>query len=263
VRLLLQRNAKANKKIRDGRTPLHLAANAKKNRPHIVQLLLEHNANVDETSDDWGNETPLMVAITQARDPKVIRLLVDARASLAKRNDKDESAQFLAEQSSNSAIRNAILPKDQQFRGRAELTSFIVNFVIFVLAYVNSGFIAGVVKGVVSSLYGIIGSAQPDSTIAKVGRPPLVFYTQLLTIWVLQEIGDPQTVDDFKANVNSYVAKNGLVDFLPPGDKFLEKLAAKAVELKNDPINVLNTPDQIRDLTTLAMYHPVLYCGKP
>ena len=79
----------------------------------------------------------------------------------------------------------------------------------------------------------------------------------------LQEIGNPRTAEDFKKNVNSYVEKNGLDDFFQPGNPFLEKLAAKAVELKNDPNNVLKTPDQIRDLTTLALYQPVLYCGKP
>lgn len=58
------------------------------------------------------------------------------------------------------------------------------------------------------------------------------------------------------------MAKNGLDDFFPPGDPFIEKVAAKAVEVKNDPSNKLNTPDQIRDLTTLALYQPVLYCGE-
>lgn len=172
VILLLRRKANANKKTRDGRTPLYLAANAKNNRPRLVQLLLDYNARVDETSGEWDNETPLMVAITQARDPEVIRLLVDASASLTKKNDKGETAQLLAGQSSNPAIKNAILPKDQQNQGRVELTSLIISFVLFVLAYVNNGYIEDVIKGAVSSLYGIVSSAQPDSRIAEAGRPP-------------------------------------------------------------------------------------------
>ncbi|MCJ1426283.1 hypothetical protein MMC29_004186 [Sticta canariensis] len=257
VRLLLERNADANKPIRDGRTPLYLAANAKENRPLIVDLLLKHGAKVD---GGWGNETPLMVAITQARDPEAIELLVEAGASLSKENDKSENAQFLADTSSNPAIKNAILPKDQRVQGKAELTTAIVNLVMFILAYVNSGFIKDVLKGVVTGLYGMVGSSQPDSTIAKAGRPDDVFEIQILTIWVLQEIGNPQTKADFKTNINSYVAKNGLDKFFPPGDKYIEELAAKAVELKNDPSNPLSSVDQIRDLTSLAMYQPVLYC---
>lgn len=171
VILLLRGKANVNKKTRDGRTPLYLAANARNNRPRLVQLLLEYNARVDESSGEWENETPLMVAITQARDPEVIRLLVDARASLTKKNDRGETAQVLAGQSSNPAIRNAILPKDQQNQGRFELTSLIISFVLFILAYVNSGYVEDIIKGAVSSLYGIVGSAHPDSTIAEAGRP--------------------------------------------------------------------------------------------
>lgn len=82
------------------------------------QLLLEHNARADETSGEWENETPLMVAITQARDLEVIRLLVDASPSLTKKNYRGETAQVLAGQPSNPAMWNAILPKDQQNQGR-------------------------------------------------------------------------------------------------------------------------------------------------
>lgn len=175
VILLLRRKANVNKKTRDGRTPLYLAANARNNRPRLVQLLLEYKANVDESSGEWENESPLMVAITQARDPEVIRLLVDAGASLTKKNDRDETAQVLAGQSSNPAIRKAILPKDQQNKGRFELTSLIISFVLFILAYVNSGFVEDIIKDALSSLYGIVGTAHPDSTIAEAGRPSKVF----------------------------------------------------------------------------------------
>lgn len=259
VRILLEQHANANKKIRDGRTPLYLAAIAKGNRSLIVQLLLKRGANVDET---WGNETPLMVAITQARDPGVVQLLVEAGASLSKENDRRENSQFLADTSSNPAIKNAILPKDQRVRGKAELVTAIVNLVMFLLAYVNRGFITDVLKGVVTGLYGLFGSTQPDSTIPKASRPDHVFETKLLTSWVLQEIANPRTKADFVTNINVYVTKSGLEDFFPPGDRYIEKVAAKAVELQNDPSNLLNGVDQIRNLTSLALYQPVLYCGK-
>lgn len=262
VRILLERNANVNKKIRDGRTPLYLAANAKANRPLIVQLLLKHGANVDETGGGWGNETPLMVAITNARDPEVIELLVEAGASLTKENDKRENAQFLADISSNPAIKNAIRPKDQRVKGKAELTTAIINLVMFILAYVNSGFITDVLKGVVTGLYEMVGSTKPDSTISKASRPDDIFEIQLLTIWVLQEISNPQTKADFKTNVNIYVAKSGLDKFFPPGDKYIDELAAKAVKLKDDPSNPLSEGDEIQGLTNLALYQPVLYCGK-
>lgn len=58
-----------------------------------------------------------MVAIPQARYPEVIRLLVDASPPSTEKNDKGETAQVLAGQSSKPAIRAAILPKDQQNQG--------------------------------------------------------------------------------------------------------------------------------------------------
>ena len=45
-----------------------------------------------------------MVAITQARDPEVIRLLVDASPSTTEKNEKGETAQVLAGQLSNPAM---------------------------------------------------------------------------------------------------------------------------------------------------------------
>ena len=262
VGTLLEQNANANKKIRDGRTPLYLAANAKANRPLTVQLLLKHGANVDETGGGWGNETPLMVAIVHAREPEVIELLVEAGASLTKENDKRENAQLLADTSSNPAFTNAILPKVLRVKFKAELTTEIVSLVMFILAYVNSGFITDVLKGVVTALYGMVVSTKPDSTIAEASRPDDVFEIQLLTIWVLQEIVNPQTKADFKTNINSYVAKNGLDKFFPPGNKYIDEVATKAVALKDDPSNPLSEVDEIQDLAKLAMYQPVLYCGK-
>lgn len=167
VKLLCENQADVNKKSRYGRTPLYCAANAKANRSDIVQVLLEHHASVDETDDGCDNETPLMVAMTQARDPKVVSLLYNAGASLTKKNDKGETAQLLADQSGNPAIRNAIIPPDQRRAGLFEAVNAIVSLVLFILAYVNSGMITGVVKGVVSSLYSIGVATEPDQGLAK------------------------------------------------------------------------------------------------
>lgn len=173
VKLLLQHNADANNKTRDGKTPLYLAANAERNRPLVVHLLLEYNAGVDDTSDMCENETPLMVAITKAQDPEVIQLLVDAGASLTRANDRGETAQVLAEQSSSHAIRKAILPKDERMKSRFSLTVLVVKFLLFILSYVNLGYIIGIVEGVVTKVYGWFRSGQsnePDSNIAEVGQ---------------------------------------------------------------------------------------------
>ena len=167
VKILCESQADVNKKGRDGCTPLYFAANAKANRSEIVQVLLKYHASVDETDDGCDNETPLMAAITQARDPKVVSLLYNAGASLTKKNDKGETAQLLADQSGNPAIKNAIIPPDQRRAGLFEAVNAIVSLILFILAYVNSGMVTGVVKGVVSSLYSLGVTTEPDRDLAK------------------------------------------------------------------------------------------------
>ncbi|KAK2591378.1 hypothetical protein QQS21_010922 [Conoideocrella luteorostrata] len=240
VKLLLDKGATPNLKSRYGMTPLYVAANARKNRAEIVRLLLGRGVKVDETGPEVDNETPLMVAITQARDPVIVNMLIDAGASLQAKNDKGETAKSLGELSGNPDIQKAVAPPDQQQAGRPELINAIVSFVLFILAYVNSGIINGVVKGVVSNLYHI-GSDQPDQQLA-------------------QNIDNPQTVDDFKNGVEKYVQDSGLGQFFAPGNDYLQKVAEKAIELKDDPRNHLKKPEQIKGLVRLALYQPVFYC---
>ena len=172
VELLLKKGAAPNFKSSNGTTALYGAANARNNRVEVVRLLLNHGAKVDLTSPEAGNETPLMVAITQARDPAVVGMLIEAGASLNAKNSKGETARSLAQMSGVPAIQKYALPPGQQQPGLPELINLLVSFVLFVLAYANSGLIEGVVKGVVSNLYHI-GSAQPDQQLAKVRLQPL------------------------------------------------------------------------------------------
>lgn len=71
-------------------------------------------------------------------------------------------------------------------------------------------------------------------------------------------------MDDFKKNIESFVVNKNpeLSSFFAPGNDFFQRVAEKAVELKEDPNNHLKSPDQINDLTRLALYQPILYCGK-
>lgn len=62
--------------------------------------------------------------------------------------------------------------------------------------------------------------------------------------------------------MSKYVEDSGLGEFFKGNSKFLQQVAEKAVELKKDPTNLLNTDAQIKDLTRLALYQPVLYCGE-
>ncbi|RBQ65262.1 hypothetical protein FVER14953_00245 [Fusarium verticillioides] len=240
VNLLLEKNANPRAMSKPGMTPLYIAANGNGDRVSVVRTLLDKGAQVDETSPEVDNDTPLMVAITHARDPVVVNMLINAGASLSMKNTKGHTAKELAEQSGNPAIQGAVSPPGQQMAGLPELINALVNFVLFILAYVNSGVINGVVKGVVSNLYHI-GQPPPDQTLA-------------------QDLDNPTTIDDFKAGVEKYVEDSDLGQFFAPGNPYLQKVAEKAIELQNDPRNHLKEPEQMKGLVKLALYQPIFYC---
>ncbi|PGG97209.1 hypothetical protein AJ79_09292 [Helicocarpus griseus UAMH5409] len=243
VKLLLQNGADVNKPVRDGRSPLYLAANAKQNRARVVQLLLSHKPAVDASSPEWDNDTPLMAAITQGRDPDVIRQLLGAGASLTKPNDRGDTALSLTDQMSSPQIKSAILPKDRQGGGWTELAQLLVNLVLFAMSYFDkSKLLKEILENVIRSLYNL---APMES--AGGPTPPG------------QDIENPRTVQDFKHNISNIIGESGLEDFFPPGDTYVQQVAEKAVELKNDARNTLNSDSQMRDLARIALYQPILF----
>ncbi|KAH3274528.1 hypothetical protein KXW56_004766, partial [Aspergillus fumigatus] len=72
-------------------------------------------------------------------------------------------------------------------------------------------------------------------------------------------IKHPQTEAGFKKSLDSYIEDSCLDKFFSPGSKFLQEVSQKAAKLKDDPRNKYK-PDQIKDLTRVALYQPVLYC---
>jgi ankyrin repeat protein len=183
VKLLLDNGANPQLPSGHGCYPLWVAANAKKNRPEIIQMLLDKGARPDDTSEDCDNDTPLMVAITQSRDCKVISMLVDAGASLEKKNNDGLSARELAEQSGDARILTALAPAHERPLARPDLINAIVTLVVFILNYVNSGVIRGVVKGVVSTLYHINKDATPNTELLRVRIPCILAFCLSHTNW--------------------------------------------------------------------------------
>lgn len=68
---------------------------------------------------------------------------------------------------------------------------------------------------------------------------------------------------DFTKNIENFVTRDNpeLSCFFAPGNDFFQKVAEKAVNLKDDPNNHLDTPEQISHLTKLALYQTIFYCG--
>ncbi|KAI0419457.1 hypothetical protein F5X98DRAFT_335177 [Xylaria grammica] len=241
VKLLLDNNADPDKKTRDGLVPMYLAANAASTgqRPRIVQLLLE---KYPKTFDEAGpasvrNETPLMAAVRK-KDSRVIKLLVEQGASKTKKNADGKTAQELANEFTPAGLDVAKALQIAASKGRGGVTTYVDEWVLEVLAHFN----------IWSPLGDIFDSATRS------------YYDIALYAPLPDDVAEPQTAADFKKNLQNAVKRGGLERFFPSDDPYLQQVADKAFQLKNDPKNLLNSPRQVDGLAKLALYQPILYC---
>jgi hypothetical protein len=165
---LAECGADFNKPSDDGRVPLFWATFDKRypDRVGVVRALLSHpDIDVGSTSARVKNVTPLMNAITRLRNPEVISMLVDSKASTSAQNDQKESAMMLAEKSMDQRIARAILPSDKRNAPSPETVSRIVETVTFVLSWVNNPnrTFGGLVQGAVQSLLGLGGERDEEA----------------------------------------------------------------------------------------------------
>ncbi|KAK6952423.1 hypothetical protein Daesc_006960 [Daldinia eschscholtzii] len=240
VKLLLDNGADPDVKTQDGRTPMFLAASAPKQRARMIQLLLAKNPkSLDEPGPaSFGKETPLMAAVRKS-DASAIKLLVEAGASKEKKNSSGQTAKDIADklQPPDLAVKDAL--NVMASKGKGGLIAYINEWVLKVLAYFD----------IWTPLADIFDAAS-RAHLKLPGSNPAPG----------EDVAEPQTVEDFKNNLNNAVKRGGLEKFFPPNDPYLNDVAKKAFQLKNDPKNKLNSPAQVDGLAKLALYQPVLYC---
>lgn len=124
-------------------------------------MLLEHGARVNEPITERDNDTPLLAAIPYARDPGLVRLLIENGASTTMSNGKGDTAASLANELFNPAIKKALLPSSEQTSWRPELEDFIISGALFANAYIgDSGKVLGNVLNRLPSLLNAFPSSQ-------------------------------------------------------------------------------------------------------
>ncbi|KAK7740871.1 hypothetical protein SLS62_010968 [Diatrype stigma] len=238
VQCLIGNGASLYAKTQDGRTPIYMAATASVQKSRMIQLLLKKfPSNIDDGAPTANDETPLMAAV-RLRDSLSVKMLVEAGASKEKKNACGQTAKDIAKE---------LQPPDPQVAWALEATpttgrgglSMYQGWVLQVLAYF----------GIWSPLPDIFDAAS--RTYHRVAAPGPV---------PGEDIEEPQTVADFKHNLDNAVKRGGLEQFFPPGDPYVKQVAHKAFELKSDPCNHLKSPAQIDGLCKLALYQPILYC---
>ncbi|KAJ1706327.1 ankyrin repeat protein [Aspergillus flavus] len=234
VKLLLQAGANPNKKGADGKTPLYLVAFAKDKRDRLAQLLVAHGADVNEPVPAWNNSTPLMVAITEAKDPKLISLLVEKGASLTQSNDKGETAKKLAGYSMNPAIQRAILPPDQQDGYKPELGNLLTSSGLFAIAYFSNW--------------------------KDVAKDSIDRISDFLNWQSNTDINSLRTEDDFKTFLFNFIQDKGLEDFYPPNDQRVIDIARAAAAARKNPSVRAMSGRTLAIMAASALYTPVWYC---
>ncbi|OGM41671.1 hypothetical protein ABOM_009990 [Aspergillus bombycis] len=264
VSLLLKFGANPATRNIDGRSPLYLIATApEKKRVRLAELLLNAGARIDESVPAYGNNTPLMVAITQAKDPKLIHALVEAGASLTQTNDRGESAKTLARDSMDPAIQRALVPGGDPTRAyKPELGNLLTTAGQFAAAYFGD---------------------WKDVAKDAVDRIAQYLHRDAALNEGLKEL---HTVEDFKDFLWDYIDRQGLEDFYPANDPRIQAIAEAAVAFRKKPeakalsvqpalslqtkslfvqtsgLSVQTTAPTTKNLLTLAvaqLYTPVLY----
>lgn len=126
VHLLLDNHASPDAPSPYGRTPLFYATSKSpaKDRLAIVRALLDASAQIDACS-------PLMNAVTEIRDKKVVHELVHRGASLTQMNAQGQTAQELAKE---SGMERDLRPRAQRKSKGTQIIDPIITVVLTIIA---------------------------------------------------------------------------------------------------------------------------------
>lgn len=154
VKVLLDGGADPNALSSLGRTPLYFVTTQSpaSGRFDILRALIDAKVDIDMPCDKDGN-TPLMNAVSQVRDKRVVRELVDRKASVNAKNKKGETAETLAER---YKMKGDLRKKAERNSTLAQVVDLAVSSVRVVISYTNSPFVKSVVRGVFSGAAKVI-----------------------------------------------------------------------------------------------------------
>lgn len=109
-------------------------------------------------------------------------------------------------------------------------------------------------------------SQMPDArTVALPPVPddvPNDVTNDVTSVTHVSQISEHTTAEEFQASMMQFIGDTGLDYFFQEGDDILKTIASKAVELQGKEDNLLKQDKDIQDITKLALYQPVFYCGE-
>ncbi|KIM49775.1 hypothetical protein M413DRAFT_60710 [Hebeloma cylindrosporum] len=246
VKLLLANHANPNVASSYDRTPLYFITEADDDpqrpvpsatRCAIIRELVSGKggvkAELNAPCDDDQN-TPLMNAIIQGKDRHVIRQLVECGASITIEHPiTQKTPKDLAEEHD---LLDCLRTKVETDAAWGKLVDLVVSFVLLVVWYVNNKTMTDVVAGIVKKYYNI----SVEDTDEEV---------------------EPKSIGEFQTFLDDVVKQDKKFEsFFSPNDPFLTKLAEKANALRDDPTTDLGKPENIKHITRLSLYSPIIYC---
>ncbi|KAL6788189.1 ankyrin repeat-containing domain protein [Trichoderma sp. SZMC 28012] len=237
------------------RPPLWIAAARTKGHiGDIVETLLAHGVNVKK-ADPVVNDTALHAIVQRYRnedDLDVIEALVNAGADPKATNQRGESAESLATKRNDKKLL-ALLAPEKHKKIHIKDVLMITSLIIFAISWANrKNPLAMVATATVAMATAV--SSQFIGPIKKrfkmLGRR-----SKNVPHHIAEKLEKAACAEAFKNEMNNYIKDAHLDQFFKDG-KFLNHVITKAVDMEADPKTKVN----VRDLTRLALYQPVLYC---
>ncbi|KAL6696319.1 ankyrin repeat-containing domain protein [Trichoderma pleuroticola] len=254
IKLLLAHGANPDG-VPGSRLPLWIAtARTKGAIGDIVETLIAHKVDVKKT-DHVGNDTALHAIVQRYRsedDLDVIEALVNAGADPKATNQRGESAESLATKRNDKKLL-ALLAPEKHKKTHIKDVLMITSLIMFAISWANrknplvmiAAGAAATAAAVGSQLYGPI-----KKRFKMLGRR-----SKKVPHHVAEKLEKAASAEAFKKEMHNYI-KDAHLDQFFKDDKFLNHVITKAVDMEADPKTTVN----VRDLTRLALYQPVLYC---
>ncbi|KAH7083760.1 hypothetical protein FB567DRAFT_630257 [Paraphoma chrysanthemicola] len=244
VEELLRRGADATKACTNGETPLLLAAwKAMKERALILQKILRplkgDYKEIDRSCDVAESNTPLMLAIKNL-DVDSVRLLAGAGASLDTPNDDGFNAVEVAQNTGKRSVHNALKPQEEE-HNFMRLSSSVLTVMRHIVSRANDMF-----QGAMSTVFGFEGEHDASTEEALRRRQ--------------SGAGEPSP-EEFVELVDTYVQEKPMLNhYFKNNKRFMQDIAAKAVELAKNANSDLGREEVLPKTIEVTLHQQVIYC---
>ncbi|KAK6498029.1 hypothetical protein TWF506_004272 [Arthrobotrys conoides] len=266
VEILLKNEARVDIRAEDDTTALWLATSTStRHSSSIVEQLLRKRPDLNAVPRRGTGNTPLMQAIVQLKNEKIVSRLVDEGANLEMRNGEKKTAEELAAAQFNSRLLYALLPAEQRANKRASVLQNLRAFISHLIWIVNTA--AGEGMGYMKTVFGISGRRAIDDPLLNSLVPKELIIKRKEELKGSKGANEPAskamedciTLQDFEKNILDIVDTMGLNRFFPRDSDKLKRLAQGLLNFRQTTSN-LNSAENLRGLATLSLYKTIILC---